>query len=570
MSHRFTSESLRKKMKAVKARFSSKEPKRPLIRLQQWNSHDSTIESLGLDATKSVVESLTGKRVVVPISTSSNGSTNGHASMRVDGHRKGQTAAARIPRTYHSDEGIDIRRYDVASRERNEEENNSPATEAPKSSNTSKGGISSEASVGSQEAANFGNPEVANEPESETQDSEVENQASVVTNSIRASLTGSATTGDSFVDPRTVLRTWTDTELNLQCEVIEKYVAGTKLWTREGMLAIENNIKSKNPVVLSAYVGEDEKFEKQKGVTYKVEFHGYRNLSFPPPSRPDGMAYCPMSLKTRPFDYTESRNLDVELGIFQRCTALWLSNPIGQQFYAMFMRVPLPPYINKIVCFDLGNIISKPATDFPQTRQAIFRHVAAMTIIECLHKRFGSMIQLFTQDTSYSSECAKVLFKKGFSVVGQHGAAGFAEIDNRTLVFAPNASFCVKEIVADISEPAAMFWNAVLTPEETETVTRSSRALELDDSLTSFYYDHEPDPDTPRVRELIKSYDKHTFPITNLFGEVALYTRTSLSVSHLPGGSPDRETPIWQYDRISRGLQHTQALAAYKSMGYSF
>ncbi|KAI2635682.1 hypothetical protein GGS26DRAFT_550136 [Hypomontagnella submonticulosa] len=341
------------------------------------------------------------------------------------------------------------------------------------------------------------------------------------------------------VDPGMVFRRWSDAELKLQRDVIEQYEAGRRLWTQEQLKRIEDGLNDDDNVQMEAYVGKSERFEQQKGVLYKVAFHGYKELSSPPVDRPNGMPYCSMSLKAMPFDYSKSRDLSYEIDAFHMCVAIWLANPIGQNFYSMFMRLPLPPFINRIVCFNLGSITAKPAEDYPHVRYAMYRHAAVLTIAEALHKRFGRTIELYAQDTNYGHDCGRVLFKKGFSVVGFHGAGGFANINSSTLVFAPNADFCVKEIVADTVEPAAMFWNTVLTPDETEVATRSAQAVELNDQLTSHYYENVADPDTPRVRALIKKYEKHPFPLTNLFGNVSLYTREGASVSNPSPTSPD-------------------------------
>ncbi|KAI1385824.1 uncharacterized protein F4822DRAFT_445708 [Hypoxylon trugodes] len=344
-----------------------------------------------------------------------------------------------------------------------------------------------------------------------------------------------ATPASDAVGHKSIFRAWPDEELQLQRQVIEKYEAGEKLWTKEDLVAIERQITEENPVKIPAFVGDSEVYEKQKGVTYRVEFYGYQALAFPPPSRPNGMPYCTMSLRALPFDYSLSRVLALEMEIFHKCMAIWLVSPIGELLYSLFMKVPLPPHINKIVCFDLGSITAKPAEEYPAMRQAIYKHSAVLTIVECLHKRFGTMIQLFAQDTTYCDHCTKVLFQKGFSVIGLHGASGFTVIDENTLVFAPGPTFCVKEVIADIAKPAAMFWNTVLSPEETERETRSKRPLDLEDRLATYYHREKADPDTPRVREFVKQYDCHQFPWNNLFGPVSLYTRSGVSVSHDSG-----------------------------------
>ncbi|KAI1377977.1 hypothetical protein F4677DRAFT_31862 [Hypoxylon crocopeplum] len=338
-------------------------------------------------------------------------------------------------------------------------------------------------------------------------------------------------TVSTIVDARTVFRAWSEGELKLQREVIEKYEAGARLWTKAGLAAMEEKIKTRNPIALAAFAGEGQTFEKQAGLAYQVEFHGFRDLAFPPPSRPDDAPYCPLSIRTLPFDYALPHAPGAAVQAFHRCTAAWLGNPVGHHLYSLLMRLPLPPRIDRVVCFNLGCITAKPANDHSRIRRAMYKHAAALTIVEALHRRFGTMIQLFAQDTSYSSECTDVLYKKGFSVVGMHGAGGFAEVNERTLVFAPDPGFCVKEVVADTVEPAAMFWTTVLSPEDTERSNRSHRPLAFDDDLTAYWELHDADPDTPRVRALVRKYDRHTFPLTNLLGEVSLYTHKGISVT---------------------------------------
>ncbi|KAI1770177.1 hypothetical protein F4818DRAFT_446472 [Hypoxylon cercidicola] len=361
----------------------------------------------------------------------------------------------------------------------------------------------------------------------------------------------------SIVDANTVFRRWPDAELALQREVIEKYEAGKKLWTKESLVEMERRIADANPVRLDAYAGEGEDFEKQEGsgpppyhawlprkltptirLTYRAEFHGYQDLAFPPPSRPNGKPYCPVAVQTMPFDYSRTKDPKAELDTFHHYTAYWLGHPLGRMFMAAFMKVPLPPYIDKIVCFDLGSITRKEADYYGYVRRAIYKHAAAMSIVEAVHSRFGNRIRLVVQDTNYCSECAEVLFAKNFTVVGEHGAQGLAEVDDKTLVFAPNPRFCVKEVIADIAEPAAMFWGTVRSPEETEEWTRSVEPVDLDDRLSSYYHEHEADPDTPRVRELIKKYNRHPFPTNNLFGAVSLYTRAGRCVSTIEEEKP--------------------------------
>ncbi|KAI1456029.1 hypothetical protein F4805DRAFT_468279 [Annulohypoxylon moriforme] len=331
---------------------------------------------------------------------------------------------------------------------------------------------------------------------------------------------------------------WSDDHLELQRRVIENYNNGDKLWTKEGLLRIEDQIQGDGIFVrIPGYVGDGQSVQKEKDLSNSkitVQFHGYQELAFPPASKPDTTPYNTVSIKTIKYDHDDNQ-ADSDYSLWRNCyTRIWIECPIAHLLYATFMRLPLPP-IDKIVCFDLGPIAVRWNEPGYKTSRGIYRHLSALTILEVLRKRFDGPIRLFAQDPTYHPDCVRMLTEKGFEIVGTHGAAGLAEIDDRTLVFAPNPGFCPKEIVADIAQPAAMFWNTILTPEEADAETRSKKAESLNDVTLSSYY-HLPlaDPDSPRVRELIRNYDKHFFPENNLFGKVALYTRASPSKESAP------------------------------------
>ncbi|KAI2780094.1 hypothetical protein F4815DRAFT_159459 [Daldinia loculata] len=334
-----------------------------------------------------------------------------------------------------------------------------------------------------------------------------------------------------------IFKKWPDEELKLQREVIEKYEAGVRLWTKEKLLGMENMITGLgSKVCTSLYAGSGDYIAyKEPGYPYKVDFHGYQAMAFPLVSRPEGMAYSSMTISKMPAYTYVPKDLDEQEEKFTQCQATWDENPVGQHFYSTFMRLPFPPYINKIVCIGLGNFIAPGSDDESPCMLSLsmLRHAAVVTAAEALFKRFGRRIQIFAQDVHYTPDCAAVLFRKGFSVVGRHGASGLAEIDDMTFVFAPPSDFCLKEIVADIAKPAAMFWGTVLTPAETDISTRVHQLVTFGEHITSAWNYHVADFDTPRVRILVKEYDVFQFPYTNLFGSASIYTLRGMSIANI-------------------------------------
>ncbi|KAI0121896.1 hypothetical protein F4814DRAFT_445846 [Daldinia grandis] len=267
-----------------------------------------------------------------------------------------------------------------------------------------------------------------------------------------------------------IFRKWPDDELELQREVIEKYEAGVRLWTKESLLNMEEMITGLGGVVRTSLYGRPGTYvcNKEIGHLYKVNFHGYQDMAFPFASRPEGIAYSSMTISEKPAYTYIRKDLDEQEARFAQC------------------QIPLPPYINKIVCIGLGNFIAPEIDeDNPGLALSMLRHAAVVTVAKTLFKRFGRQIQIFAQDVNYTPDCAAVLFRKGFSIVGRYGAGGLAEIDDKTFVFAPPSDLCVKEIVADIAKPAAMFWGTVMTPEENDIASRSHRLVAFGDYITS-------------------------------------------------------------------------------------
>ncbi|KAI1464909.1 uncharacterized protein F4812DRAFT_462232 [Daldinia caldariorum] len=330
-------------------------------------------------------------------------------------------------------------------------------------------------------------------------------------------------------------RKWPDEELELQREVIKKYEAGVRLWTKEELLAMEDMATGLGGKVCTPlYAGQGEyTVEKEKGYLYKVDFHGYKALAFPLSSRANGTPYSSMTLSKKPAYTHIPTDLDEQEDVFHRWWTIWDTSSIGRHFHACMMRLPFPPYINKIVCIGLGNFVAASAdadanANLPTPLQhAILRHAAVLTVADALDRRFGREIRVLAQDPEYTPDCAAVLARRGFAIVGRHGAAGLAEIDDKTFVFAPSPGFCVKEVVADIATPAGMFWGMITTPEEERDRERGKTngpGVDFGAGVMGYWNPDNTDPDTPRVRLLGNQYGMHPFPYTNLFGDVAIYS----------------------------------------------
>ncbi|CAJ2514328.1 Uu.00g024470.m01.CDS01 [Anthostomella pinea] len=65
-------------------------------------------------------------------------------------------------------------------------------------------------------------------------------------------------------------------------------------------------------------------------------------------------------------------------------------------------------------------------------------------------------VQLMAQDPDYTEQTKEILEKNGFTIVGQFGAGGFAEIDEESVVFSAFVEAPLKQIIADIARPTVI------------------------------------------------------------------------------------------------------------------
>lgn len=75
----------------------------------------------------------------------------------------------------------------------------------------------------------------------------------------------------------------------------------------------------------------------------------------------------------------------------------------------------------------------------------------ALTIARLCHG--DETMPLLAQDPDYTEVAEEILTKIGFKIVGHHGAGGFAEIDEESIIISPFAAAPIKQIIADLARP---------------------------------------------------------------------------------------------------------------------
>lgn len=144
----------------------------------------------------------------------------------------------------------------------------------------------------------------------------------------------------------------------------------------------------------------------------------------------------------------------------------WKNSMSCQLLKSQLEELALAKSATKIVCFGLGDFcrpppewwmrgtmkepnMDKKTAEASAVYHSMVQHSMALTMAEVC----GNHIQLLAQDPGYTEEAKRILKRKGFSVIGQFGAEGFAEIDDNSVVFSAFVAAPLKQIIADVARP---------------------------------------------------------------------------------------------------------------------
>ncbi|KAK7917477.1 hypothetical protein PG985_011085 [Apiospora marii] len=327
----------------------------------------------------------------------------------------------------------------------------------------------------------------------------------------------------------------------------ELYAGGAKLWTKESLRDIEQQLvefQTRELFALRRLDGstiriKNPMFGKSDPIwTPRVVFHEYWRLvkakpGFLPNGRLEELAVHPETYHCTCL--VEWWNLTLHsfdgLGdgweaLAQQKKDLWESSETRQLLQARIKALVGPGSgrkANKVVCIGLPCLsrrapswwrIQNSRSEKPEI-EAEFMHkddmtqyCAAMTIANALRESQGGerdttagspgdkVVRLITQERRYTEATKTYLRGLGFEVVGDHGAAGLAEIDDETVVlsFFTSTMAPVKQVVADIARPALFIGL-------------------FDMADFNEYWQPGANPESPRTRKMWEGYEAFDFPV---------------------------------------------------------
>ncbi|KAI8947705.1 hypothetical protein F4801DRAFT_592403 [Xylaria longipes] len=309
------------------------------------------------------------------------------------------------------------------------------------------------------------------------------------------------------------------------------YDSGVKLWRKEDLVDIEQQLArsyTAEKFTVRRIDGsivhiKNPMFGVQKPIWKPyVEFQEFWHLVHSTPDGPPETYHC-----TYLVDWANQtvRNYEGPIEnvrlLFETSQQRWNASAtceaLTSQFHKLLGGDGNAKKVAKIVCFGLGDINSKPPDWWrikndskpederqPETCEvegAFIHHAIALTMADIARSCVGTGgmgVRLLTQDPDYSDETKDMLRRIGFEVVGEHGAGGFAELDDESVVISPFTAAPVKQIIADLARPVA-----IICAKTT--------------SAGVFGKPNKPyaDPESPRTKQMWKGYESWDFPATS-------------------------------------------------------
>ncbi|KAL4935380.1 hypothetical protein BDV06DRAFT_207152 [Aspergillus oleicola] len=250
--------------------------------------------------------------------------------------------------------------------------------------------------------------------------------------------------------------------------------SGTKLWTKEDLRDIEQQLAQSSIMERFSVRGIDGSIIQISNPMFQVQnpiwkphvkYQEYWQLVKAQPNGPIETYLCSYIVDWTNQTARDFRELIAQpMQVFDKKDMLWQNSKSCTQLAALVQPLLGTNTVKKILCFGLGDFCrSAPEwlkkQDHSRDEDSEVQHVTGCMIqhsmaLTIAHLCCGNeTVPLLAQDPEYTEAAKKILIKKGFRIVGPHGAGGFAEIDEESIVISPFAAAPVKQIIADLARP---------------------------------------------------------------------------------------------------------------------
>ncbi|KND89126.1 hypothetical protein TOPH_06197 [Tolypocladium ophioglossoides CBS 100239] len=242
------------------------------------------------------------------------------------------------------------------------------------------------------------------------------------------------------------------------------YNSGAKLWTKDDLSDIERQFSqcytTKNFIVRRVDGTTVQIPNPMYGVARpiwkpRVKFQEYWTLVHSEPDGPLETYYCSYLV-----DWRNQTHRQFEMPIkgyklaLQEKWQLWNESVTCESFKKHLRELLGTRKVNKVVCFGLGDLTARPPCWWRIQNNNSVNKEPEIGFVEGSMMQHWAALTLADMDPQFTNETKEIVRLKGFEIVGQYGAGGFAEVDDETVVFSPFAQAPVAQIIADIARPA--------------------------------------------------------------------------------------------------------------------
>ncbi|KAI0548494.1 hypothetical protein F4679DRAFT_596758 [Xylaria curta] len=295
------------------------------------------------------------------------------------------------------------------------------------------------------------------------------------------------------------------------------YDSGVPLWRKEDLMDIERQLAQScttetftvRRIDGSIINVENPMFGVQKPIWKpSVKFQEYWHLVYYRPIVLPEAFHCTYLVDwTNQMVHNDERPIENFRSLFETSRQKWNASADCEALTSQFRKLlggnGNAKKVTKVVCFGLGDMSfwssSTRQSNTTGAEAAFEYHAIALTIANIARcTNTGDMgVRLLTQDPMYSDETKDVLREIGFEVVGEHGAGGFAELDDESIVISPSPTAPVKQVIADLARPVAIICNK-----------RTNKVFDR------YVQKPVPDAESPRTWQMWKDYDSWDFPLS--------------------------------------------------------
>ncbi|KAL4960576.1 uncharacterized protein BDV14DRAFT_182296 [Aspergillus stella-maris] len=288
---------------------------------------------------------------------------------------------------------------------------------------------------------------------------------------------------------------------------------GTKLWTKEDLKDIEQQLAKSYTMEEFSVHGIDGSIIKISNPMFQIQnpiwkpyvkYQGYWQLVKAQPDGPTETYLCSYIVDWTNQTARDFRELIAQpMQVFDKKDMLWQNSKSCTRLTDLVRPLLGTNTVKKVLCFGLGDFCrSAPEwlkkQDHSRDENLEVQHVTGCMIqhsmaLTIAHLCYGNeMVPLLAQDPEYTEAAKRILIEKGFKIVGPHGAGGFAEIDEESIVISPWAAAPVKQIIADLGRPKII-------------ITTGFHVFNSKEKPLA-------DAESPRTKQMWRDYDIYSLP----------------------------------------------------------